>query len=366
MKKGVLYFTVLLLVSLVIMAGCTESTPTATAPAQTTQTAATPEKPIEIIAHHGLPAVSGGGQVFKTFGDRIEKASNGRVKFTYYWSSSLVPPPEIFKAIDSGAVHVGWTGSPIATYFPMSWYPFNLPFMGIPSMEAGEKIFWDLWNSTPEMRDEWKGFKLLAAEFMPPAQIHTTKSQLLVPADNKGRKIAITSAGPMANMVAAAGGAPVILAPPDIAISLSSGVVEGMFDHFPMLLVSGAMPELHYHTIVGQQDDQGMSYATYGIIMKESFFDSLPSDIQQMFIDSAEIYGTESMKQDRDVEVAKAIAEAKKLDHTIVYLTPDQIKQWKDIAKPIHQEWIKEYEAKGKPAQMIYDKVIELIQKYSK
>jgi len=350
-----------------MLAACTPSA-TTTPPAGTTApaTTAAPEKVIEIIAQHSNPAAGGAAQVFKAFGDRIEKASNGRVKFTYYWSSSLVPSAELIKAVDSGAVNVGYTGGPIATYFPMSWYWCNLPFMGIPSMEVGNKIFWDLYNGIPEMRAEWKGFKPLMINVMPPQEIHAAKSKIVVPSDVKGHKVCITSAGPMSTLVSDLGGAPVNLLPPDLVVSLNSGVVDSFFDHFPVALVFGAIPLLPYHTIVGQKDDQGIAYGSHGIVMKEEFFNSLPADIQKMFEDSAQVYAKEIMEADRDVEIAKGMAEAKKLNHEIIYLTPEQVKMWQDVALPIHQKWIDEYEAKGKPAQKLYDMTKQLIEKYSK
>lgn len=366
MKKSVISSLIaILLVSVMLIAAC--GTPAATtAPTSAAPTSAAPAKPIEIIAQHSNAATGGAALTFKAFGDRIEKAANGKVKFTYYWSSSLVPAAEIIKAVDSGAINIGYTGGPIATYFPLSWYPMNLPFMGIPSMEAGNKILQELWDTTPEIRDEWKGFKRLATEVMPPSQIHTAKSQIIVPADTKGHKIAITSAGPMAKTVQAAGGAAVILLPPDINVSLNSGVVDGFFDHFPVAMVFGLVPLLPYHTIVGATDSSGMSHGVHGIFCKDSWFNGLPADIQKAITDSAAVYDKEILAVDKDVEIGRAMAEVKKLNQTVTYMTPAQLKMWQDVAAPTHQDWIKEYAAKGKAAQMVYDKTKTLIQKYSK
>jgi len=355
-----------LIVSLALLAACGTPTPTTTAPTSAAPTSAAPPKVIEIIAQHSNPATGGAAKVYKAFGDLVEKNSNGRVKFTYYWSSGLVPSAEIVKAVDSGALQLGYTGGPIATYFPMSWYPFNLPFMGIPGMDNGNKIWKELWDTTPEMRDEWKGFKMLTCGVMPPVQIHAAKSQIIVPADTKGHKVCITSPGPMAKLVTAAGGAAVIMLPPDISVSLNSGVIDSWFDHLPVALVFGTIPQLPYHTIVGSDDSQGMSYGVHGIFMKQSFFDGLPADIQKIITDAAVVYQEEILKVDRDVEIGRAMAEVRKLNQTVTYLKPDQIKLWMDVAAPVHEDWIKEYEAKGKPARMIYNKVKDLIKKYSK
>ncbi len=365
MKKGVISGLItVFIVSSMLIAACSTPAPTATAPTSAAPTSAAPVQVIEITAQHSNAAAGGAAQVFKAFGDRVEKNSNGRVKFTYYWSSGLVPSAEIIKAVDSGALKCGYTGGPIATYFPMSWYPFNLPFMGIPGMEKGNKIWKELWETTPEMRDEWKGFKMLSCGLMPPVQIHAAKSQIIVPADTKGHKVCITSPGPMAKLVQAAGGAAVIMLPPDISVSLNSGVIDSWFDHFPVALVFQTIPMLPYHTIVGSNDSEGLSHGVHGIFMKDSYFTSLPADIQKIITDSAAVYGEEILKVDRDVEIGRAMAEVKKLNQTVTYLKPDQIKLWMDVAAPVHEDWIKEYEGKGKPARMIYNKVKDLIKKY--
>lgn len=368
MKKNVLFSILVLVVVLAsILAACTKPTPTTPVQPTTpsTPTATTPPKPIEIIAQHSNPPTGGQAQCFQRFADRIEQQSNGRVKFTIYWSSGLMPSPEIVKGVDSGALHVGYTGGPIANYWPMSWYPFNLPFMGVPSMDAGKKIFLELWDTTPEVRDEWKGFIPLSLQPMPPQQIHSAKSPIKVPNDVKGHKVCITSAGPMSKLVSALGGAPIVILPPELSQSLTSGVVDSFFDHFPVCQAFGTIPLFKNHTIIGQRDDQGIAYGTHSIFMKESFFNSLPADIQKIFQDSAEIYGKETIEVDRDQEIARAMKEAKDLNHPITYLTPQEVQLWQKAAEFTHEDWIKEYEAKGKPARMIYDKMKQLIKKYS-
>ncbi|MFC1946260.1 hypothetical protein ACFLW1_03605, partial [Chloroflexota bacterium] len=89
----------------------------------------------------------------------------------------------------------------------------------------------------------------------------------------------------------------------------------------------------------------------------------LPSDIQKIFIDSGAWYEDEALKID-DSEIQRGINLAMELDHTFTYLTPAEIESWKFAAKHLHQKWIDEWEAKGVPAQDIYDEAKRLIATY--
>ena len=50
------------------------------------------------------------------------------------------------------------------------------------------------------------------------------------------------------------------------------------------------------------------------------------------------------------------------LGHPVSYLADDQIAVWASYAEPLHEEWIKENEAKRRP---FYEEVQQLIVKYS-
>lgn len=320
-------------------------------------------KPIELIFSHTSPAVSGIGKLAKAWGDMIEQKSDGRVKFVYYWAGTLVPIPEQVKGIMTGTADVAQVGPLcIASYMPLSYNIPYLPFMGIPSMAAGTKIWWELYDKFPAMKNEWDDVKLLASRTMPPSQIHTTKKMVKVPEDLKGMKLAVNSAL-MSKFVTLQGGAATPIPPTDIAVSLSTNVVEGWINHFPVAMIFGTLPSYKYHLVVGSNDYTGIDGAMEQLIMNKDIWNKLPADIQKIFEEASAWYQEEGVKMDMG-EIQKAVNIVKKDGHTVTYLTPKELKVWTDAAKPVNEEWIEKNEAKGIPAKAIYKEYKKLIKKY--
>ena len=81
------------------------------------ESAATSSKPKEIIFCHALPAQSPAANVFKRWGTMIEERSEGRVKFVYYWSNSLLPSAEAIRGVKVGTADVTASFSATEKYF---------------------------------------------------------------------------------------------------------------------------------------------------------------------------------------------------------------------------------------------------------
>lgn len=323
----------------------------------------TAKKPMELIFSHTSPAVSGIGKMAKQWGDIIETKSGGRVKFVYYWAGTLVPITEQVKGIKTGTADVAQIGPlSIASYMPVSYAVPYLPFMGIPSMTAGTKIWWELYDKFPAIQKEWADVKLLVSRMMPPDQIHTTKKMVKVPGDLKGMKLAVSSAL-ISKFVTQQGGAATPIPPTDIAVSLSTNVVEGWINHFPVAMIFGTLPSYKYHLVVGSNDYTGIDAGMDQIIMNKDAWDKLPADIQEIFEEASAWYTEACVKMDMG-EIQKAMNIVKKAGHTITYLTPKELKVWAEAAEPVHKEWIENNEAKGIPAEAIYKEYKKLIKKY--
>jgi TRAP-type C4-dicarboxylate transport system substrate-binding protein len=322
-----------------------------------------PTKPIELIFSHTSPAVSGIGKMAKAWGDMIEQKSGGRVKFVYYWAGTLVPIAEQVKGIKTGTTDAAQLGPlSIASYMPISYSVPYLPFLGFPSMTAGTKIWWELYDKFPAIKNEWADVKLLASRMMPPDQIHTTRKMVKVPADVRGMKLAISSAL-ISKVITQQGGAATPIPPTDIAVSLSTNVVEGWINHFPVAMIFGTLPSFKHHLVVGSNDYTGIDAGMDQIIVNKDKWAQLPADIQKIFEEASAWYQEETIKMDM-AEIQKAMNVAKDAKHTISYLTPEELKMWADAAAPVHQEWIADNEAKGRPAKAIYEEVKKLIQQH--
>jgi TRAP-type C4-dicarboxylate transport system substrate-binding protein len=97
--------------------------------------------------------------------------------------------------------------------------------------------------------------------------------------------------------------------------------------------------------------------------MNKNKFNSLPPDIQKIFLDNREFaqqdwlrMAIEETKMGRDA--------AAKRGGTFITLTPEEKKLWNDTLFPVREEWIKREEARGWPARAFMDEMLRLIKQY--
>jgi TRAP-type transport system periplasmic protein len=354
MKKYVFYSLLLVLMTATLFYSCTAPAATTTAPAASSAPAAAP-KVFELRVSHAAPGVAPIAKMVQAMGDRIVQNSNGRVKISYYWTNTLVPYAESFKGIQTGVADIG-NHSIAVDFQPLTNAAIMLPFMGYKSMESGTKIFWQLFNSTPAIQKEWSGVKVLVARMMPTMQIHMAKKEVKVPSDVAGIKIG--SKGEVATFINNAGGTAIDVQVPDLVMSLNTGLIQGWWSHFPSLTTFKVMEMLKYHTIVGEG---GVSMNMDTLIMNQDTWNKMPANLQKVCEEAAQWYTTEMIKADLK-EVDGAVAQAKSLNHTVTYLTPDEIKAWTTAALPVHQDYISKLAARGIDAKSVYEAARKLIE----
>jgi TRAP-type C4-dicarboxylate transport system substrate-binding protein len=342
----------------------TTTTATATSTSMTTTTVTTTTTApatIELIYADWNPSGAPVTQSYVDWANRIEQDTGGRVKITNYFAGSLAGNTEVFRACQTGMAD-------IVSYVVGSnpgLLPLNegglLPFIGWPDSATATKAYRELLQTTPELLGEFQGLKVMVggARQMPGFQLHMTKKDALLPADLKGTKI--IASGQLGKLVEAAGGAPVSLGALDWYTSLERGLAEGHFIFFAAADAFGLLELEKYHTMFG---DGGSNASPYLQLMNLDTWNSLPPDIQKIIEDEATNLGDYQLGMDIQEEQSK-IDKAKSTG-TVTYITAEQLQAWKDLAKPIQDAWIADTASKGLPGQAIYDKIQQLIAKYSK
>ena len=304
-----------------------------------------------------VPDVSGLGRAQKAWIEKCEKDAGGRLKIIPYWSNSLLKPRELFRGVlDGQADLVFWV--PVIELGLMKLNAVMwLPMMGWPSEGAHSTIYPQLLEKFPQLKAEYRGLMTYGISSIPPAHINTLKKEVRVPADLKGMKI--TPATPeIARMVMAAGGAPVNLVVSDWYTSLDKGVTRGFINSFGALMAFKCMELLKYHALV---NPGGFAMNPMLLLINPENWKKIPPDIQKVLKDNESFY-IESVIKGVLGESGWAMGYAKKNKHTIVSLTPDEVKQWQELAQPVHDQWLSKNAAKG--AKEIYAEAKRLIREY--
>lgn len=317
-------------------------------------------KVIELSFAHTVPEVNPLAKVYAKWGNMVAERTGGRVKINHYYAQSLLKAPELFRGVQTGVadmsyyvVGLDWGLTPLNSVT-------KLGLMGFSSTTAGTEIYHKLWDKFPEMRDEFKGVKVLASRMAPPNQLNFTKKEVRVPADMKGLKM-IALGGSFAQEMAMMGAAPMDVKVGDMYMSLDRGLADGIASFLAAVEAFGCLKLVPKHTFF----QGGVASSIDMVIMNVKKWKSLPPDVQKVF---------EELRPNLEQDLIQmnlgffnyVVNKAKEMGHTFIYPNPDEVKLWKEVVRPSHEKWISENEAKGLPARAIYEETQRLIKEYSK
>ena len=318
---------------------------------------------VTLSMHQFLPAQANAPKlVLQVWADKIEEASEGRIKIDHFPSMQLGGKPQelMDQAID-GVADIIWT---VVGYTPgrfPSTEVFELPFM---MSEAGagpaSRAYWEMFET--HMKDtEFKDVHILGAWVHGPGVIHTNK-EVKTPADMAGLKIRGGSRA-VNIFLDKLGATPVGMPVPAVPEGLSKGVIDGTTIPWEVT-TSLKVPELvEHHT---EFSGVALYTLTFVMAMNKDRYNSLPDDLKKIVDDNSGVEfsvfaGTTQAGADG---AARQLAADR--GNNIVTVSGDDVQAWRDAAQPIYDEWVEEMNAKGKDGQGLLDEARALIAKYSK
>jgi len=285
----------------------------------------------------------------------VEKRTGGKVKVEYYPGQTLTKATQVYDGVVQGLSDIGFS---LFGYtrgrFPVMEV-VDLP-LGYPDGMAATKLINDVYDKfKPKELDNVQVMYLHAHG---PGLLHTLTKQVKTLGDLKGLKI--RSHGFSAKTVAALGGTPVAMPMPETYQSLQKGVVDGAM--YPMESNKGwklgevvKYGTLHY----------SMAYTSgFFVVMNKDKWMSLPDDVKktiaqinQEWIPKHGQAWIDSDKEGREFFESKG---GKYLE-----LSAEESDGWREAAKPVLDEYVKEAGAKGLPGKQILDYTTDTLAKFT-
>ena len=277
--------------------------------------------------------------VLQGWANEVEKATNGRVKFTMLPKHPSAPPGT-FDAVRDGLVDLSYV---TASYTPARHImPLlaELPGSGetaLVNSVAYSRIHWKYFQKV----GEYKGVKLLGVFTHGPGQMFTKKPVRTI-ADVQGLKI--RTGGGIAEKVAKALGTSAFVKPaPESYELLSSGVADGVF--FPL----ESIISFKLDTVLEQATlfPGGMYSSSFGFFMNEDKWNKLPKQDQEAIekISGEHIARLAGASWD-DVD-RKGLEALKKSGVKIVNANSELVAEVKKRSAPIVDDWVRDATAKG-------------------
>ena len=313
------------------------------------------------VAHFLPPVSTMHAKVIVPWCDKIAAESQGKLKCQIYPAMQLGgTPPQLLNQVRDGVADIVWT---LPGYtpgrFPTSEV-FELPFVTT-THEASSRAVWDFVQKYS--MNEFAGLKPIATWVNGPNVLHFRDKPVRTLADLKGVKVRAPSRLGT-KMLAALGATPVGMPVPQMAESLSKGVIDGALIPWEVVPATKTHELTKFHAESDVQ--QAMTTATMIYVMNQKKYDGLPDDLKKVIDNnsgretSAWVAGQFRAADAGGREAAVAHG------NTVYQIAPEELAKWKEATAQVDDEWIKEVSAKGMDGKKMYDDAVALVKQYSK
>src|SRR5687768_6538962 len=292
------------------------------------------------------------------WGEKLEKASNGRLAFKHFPGSQMGPTPVHYDLARTGQADVSWFlhgGTP--GRFPLTEIS-HLPYM-VGSAEIGTKVLNDAQLRAKYLDAEQKGVKVLLLLTHQPGNIHTSKKPIRTADDMKGLRIRFSSPT-IKDFVAALGGTAVGVQPGEQLEMLQKGTLDGTFIDYGGAGIAFKMGgTLKYST-------EMYSYvSSFGVAMNPDFYAKLPADLKKL-VDQSTVGVEKEVGEGWDA--LDAIGKKLLVDGgaEAVKLSKAEDARFRKVGEQVTAARIKELDEKKLPASEVYKMMKTLSERHAK
>lgn len=192
--------------------------------------------------------------------------SGNTVTFRVMAGPTLATFENVYDRVLKGVADVGFgTGGTVAGQFRRSEVA-TLPF----EAEGPVEVAVTLWRSTQRglVAEDYAAVKPLALFSFPNSLFHMRNARIREIADIKGKKIG-TGGRMNGDIIAKLGAAPITLAPPEVYMALSSGLIDGV------MIAWTAVDSFKLHEVAKNHFTVPLSSTTAYVVMNKASFDRL-------------------------------------------------------------------------------------------
>ena len=314
------------------------------------------------LKFHSFPPMpaNSNAKFVKPWADKVTAESNGEIKVEMYASMQLGgKPPQLADQVREGVVDIIWT---VAGYTP-GRFPhleaFELPFMPA-SAEATSQAAHEYMMTVGA--EDLKDYKVLAVHVHAPGTIHTKDTLVKSASDLNGLKMR----GPtrvISQMLGGLGATPVGMPVPQVAPSLSKGVIDGMVVPWEI------MPSFKLHELTKSHTtlsgDRGLYTAPFLLLMNKAKYESM-SDAQKKVIDDNSGMALAKLAgQLWDGFEAPARALAEKAGGEFHELSGAELDEMKAAGAALVDAWIEKANGDGLDGAALVETARSLVAKYA-
>jgi TRAP-type transport system periplasmic protein len=369
---------VLLLASILMLFGCSQTAPSPAAPpasapaqakppAQTTAPApANPLTPTAAPAANArtlrfasqFPPVSPVSQVDKWMLDEITKRTNGALVFNCMWSESLLKSADSLTGCGKGVADVANAQGSTSVAQNPCWSTVELPGLG----KQVWSIIWatyELIQTNPSIKAEFDAYNVVATRgYAPGDSMIISKKALNTLADMKGLRCKAAGAT-NPQLVEGLGMVPVNITWPETYDALDRGVLDAAYANMPLQSTYKFYEVSKYYTFPSFANN---SHDTT-IVFNKGIWNSLTQEQRDIITQVGREWNDKYAQLLIDQNDGW-IAGAKKAGVQFVNFSKEQDETFNKVSEQVRQDWFKKYS--NKPLQEIWQQLSQLNSKYEK
>ena len=274
----------------------------------------------------------------KYMAERMAELSDGRLEMTVFNNNKLGAFSDCFQQMQqpSGTVQMGDVSSASITQFSELYTPFALPFL-FSSKEQSFEYFdnSETIKAIEEQFLEETNVRVLGYFYNDARALTNSKHPVVTPADCAGLKLRVMTSDVYLKTFEALDAAPISMQFSELFSALQQGAVDGQ-DNGLILSMDSKFNEVQgYYTDLGHVQDTSV------IFISETFYQSLPEDLQQIVVQAAQ-EAVEKERQDYADKLDEYLEEMSKTME-ITILTDEQRAAFKDACSSVYDWYRTQY-----------------------
>jgi len=298
----------------------------------------------------------------KPWMDKVEKDSNGRIKFEGYPAMQLGGTPvQLYDQARDGVVDIVWTlPGNTAGRFPRI-EAFELPFM-MNNAEATSKAYWEYMQTNAP--DEFRETQVIALHVHGPGVFHTVGKLIRTPADLRGLKMR----GPtrqVTKMLASVGATPVGMPLPAITDALSKGTIDGCvipWEVIPSIKVN----ELAKFHSEFPSTGPALYTTTFVMAMNKPKYDSLAPELKRVIDANSGMAASAWLGKTQQSNDPNGRKSATDRNNTIHSFTAAETQEFIKLSSAIDDEWVADMDKRGFKGAQLLESAKALITKHGR
>lgn len=297
----------------------------------------------------------------KWWGNEIEKRTEGKVKFEYYFGASLIGAYEQLTSVKNNMIQV----TPYYSGYHPDMAPIPLialfPMINRSTLANGLKAADEFFNNNSQVIDEFKknNVKYMNPLFTAHGYMWSKKP---INSISDFKDLSVRAFGPFLTFVDALGGSLVSLPVPEIYNSLERGVVESTFLYLTLGVSLNLQEVTKYLNTSNLGHNCGMP-----MVMNLDTWKKLPEDVKKVIEDVNKNIAIDNFVRIDKENYKKELQFVKNEGIQILeFSQSDLVKMQKIAREKVWNSYAKKLEEKGLSGMEIINEYIEITNKYQK